>query len=234
MQWDDAIWNNLLTLIAHKKVVPIIGRALSCVQNEAQQAVPLHKLLEQRLAQALRIDTTTLPSGGSLSELYLACLQPQTRCSIELFHDTVQQILWDCTPRLEALLKLAGITDFSLFVTTAIDGFLVKALQQARGTSAIVQDLPFAPNAPCDLPAEFKTESDIAVYQLFGGHATCPHWAVSVEHALDFVFALHNEKSRPYHFFDFLKSRHVLAIGCQIPDWLGRSFFHCLRGGPLY
>jgi hypothetical protein len=135
------------------------------------------------------------------------------------------------------LLRLAEIKDFRLFVTTAIDGFLEKAVRQVRQTEPSVRCLAFAPSRPDDLPPEFKVTSDeardTAVYEILGGDETFPDWGVTVEDTLKFVCALQNEKYRPARLFDILKERHLLAIGCQIPDWLGRFFLHCIRGGPL-
>jgi hypothetical protein len=71
------------------------------------------------------------------------------------------------------------------------------------------------------------------VYKILGGDETFPDWAVTVEDILKFVYALQNEKYRPTCLFNILKERHLLAIGCQLPDWLGRFFLHCLRDGPL-
>src|SRR4030095_10701496 len=114
------------------------------------------------------------------------------------------------------------------------DGFLEKALRQVRQTAqSSVCCVVFAPSRPDDLPPEFEKTSNTVVYKMLGGDETSPDWAVTVESKLDFVCALQNEKYRPFRLFDYLKDRHLLSIGCQIPDWLGRFFLHCIRGGLL-
>src|SRR5436305_5193458 len=169
----------------------------------------------------------------TLSELFVESART-TRYSADSFHLMLRKELDAATPAAGPLEQLADITDFKLFLSTGIDSFLEKAVRKVRGAAGEpVRTIAFAPDGYYDLPGRLEDTDGVTVFKLLGGRETCPNWVVTVENALEFVIALHGEKYRPANLLDSIKDRHLLAIGCQIPDWLGRFFLRCLRGGPI-
>jgi hypothetical protein len=192
--------------------------------------VPFQNALAERLAAELGVDP--LPAGWGLTELYRS-VADKDAFNVDAFHPKLRRVLGTMKPNLAPLRKIAEISHFRIFLCTAIDGFLEQAVREVRGARGeTVTTYTFAPGydnprRPLDQPGE------VCVYNLLGSRQTCPNWAVTVEGLVEFVLGLQSEKYRPDRLFDALKDRHLLAIGCQIPDWFGRFFLRSLRNGPI-
>ena len=227
---SEARWIDLLDLIETGKVIPIVGRRMSLVDNGTGSPVPFQKAVAERLAQELGIDP--LPPDWGLTELYVNAADKYA-FNADAFHPKLKRVIGSMQPHLEPLRKIAEITDFRLFVSTAIDGFLEKAVREVRAARGeTVTSHTFAPGY--ENPRQpLLSPGEVCVYNLLGSRETCPNWAVTVEGIVEFVLALQSEKYRPDRLIDALKERHLLAIGCQISDWLGRFFLRSLRGGPI-
>lgn len=223
-------WDNLLDSIEMGMVIPIVGRRLSWVERDNGAPVPLHSALVERLAKDLGIDP--LPEGWGLPELYRS-LADKDAFNSEAFHPKLRRVLGGMKPQLATLRKLAQISQFRIFLCTAIDGFLDQAVREVRGARGeTVSTFTFAPGhenprRPLGQPGE------VCVYNLLGSRETCPNWAVTVEGLVEFMLGLQSEKYQPEQLFAAIKDHHLLAIGCQIPDWFGRFFLRSLRNGPI-
>jgi hypothetical protein len=230
-QFSDQTWDELLNLIELQKVVPIVGRALSLADmGDGRRGLAVNAVVE-RLAPKLSIAPRDPP--WTLSELFVESAR-QTLYSADSFHLMLRKELDAAKPAPGPLQQLAEIRDFRLFLSTALDGFLEQAVAEIRGaTGEPVHTITFAPDGYYDLPGRLQDMEGVTIFKLLGGRETCPNWAVTVENSLEFVIALHSEKYRPVNLLDAIKESHLLAIGCQIPDWLGRFFLRCLRGGPI-
>jgi len=227
----EARWTDLLDLIEMGKVVPIVGRRLSMVQpDDGGPPVPLPHALADRMAAEVGLEA--LPSGWGLSKLYMTMAESNSY-SIDAFHPKLKRVLGALKPQLDVLRQLAEITPFNLFLSTAIDGFLETAVREVRGAQGqTIVSHTFAPGHENPM-RPLLGRGEVCVYNLLGSRQTCPNWAVTTEGLVEFVIGMQGEKYRPDRLFDALKDRHLLAIGCQIPDWLGRFFLRSLRQGPI-
>jgi hypothetical protein len=228
--FSESKWEDLLDLIETGNVVPIVGRRMSLVDAGDGRTLPMQQALAERLAAELGVDP--LPTGWGLNELYLS-IANKSSFSAGTFHPKLRRVLQSLKPQLEPLRKIAEIVHFRLFLSTAIDGFLEQAVREvsaARGET--VAAYTFAPGHVGPRQALLQP-GEVCVYNLLGSRETYPDWAVTVESLVEFVLALQSEKYRPQQLFDALHDHHILAIGCQIPDWLGRFFLRSLRGGPI-
>jgi hypothetical protein len=227
---SEARWETLLDLIESGKLIPIVGRRMSMVEAADGSRVPFQQAVAERLAKELGVDP--LPPGWGLTELYRSTADKDA-FNVDAFHPRLKRVLAGMKPHLEPLRKIAEITHFRIFLCTAIDGFLEQAVREVRGARGeTVTTFTFAPGyenprRPLGQPGE------VCVYNLLGSRQTCPNWAVTVEGLVEFVLGLQSEKYRPDQLFDALKDRHLIAIGCQIPDWFGRFFLRSLRNGPI-
>ena len=222
-------WEGLLDAIELGKVVPIVGRRLSLVQSDGDRPMPVQMAAALRLARDLGIDP--LPAGWGLAELHRAMAEHDD-FDLDAFHPKLKRLVGGMQPDLDPLRKLAEIRPLRLFLSTAFDGFLEKAVREVRGPGETVNAYTFAPGyenpqRPIARPGE------VCVYQLLGSRETCPNWAVTADELVEFVLGMISEKYRPEQLFAALKDKHLLAIGCQIPDWLGRFFLRALRNGPI-
>jgi hypothetical protein len=153
--------------------------------------------------------------------------------NVDAFHPKLKRVLGNMKPFLDPLRKIAEITNFRVFLSTAIDGFLEQAVREVRGARGEnVLSFTFAPGYE-NPQRPLGRRGEVCVYNLLGSRETCPNWAVTVEGLVEFVLGLQSDKYRPEALFDALKDHHLLAIGCQIPDWLGRFFLRSLREGPI-
>ena len=222
-------WEGLLDAIELGKVVPIVGRRLSLVQVDGAPAVTLRKAVTKRMARDAGIDP--LPDGWGLSELHHA-VTAKDAFDLDAFHPKLKRTIAAMTPQLDPLRKLAEISHLRLFLSTAIDDYLERAIREVRGAKETVCAYTFAPGYDSPL-RPIGRSGEVCVYNLLGSRETCPNWAVTSEELVEFVLGLISEKYRPEQLFTALKDKHLLAIGCQIPDWLGRFFLRALRNGPL-
>lgn len=226
---SDERWEDLLYAIQMGKVVPIIGRRLSLVKSDDGSRTPLLKAAALQLAGKLKVDP--LPEGWGLAELHNA-IAKRGEFGFDSFHLKLRSVIELMQPDLEPLRKLADIRPLRLFLSTAFDGFLEKAVREVRSPGDTVTAYTFAPGH-ANPQQPIARPGEVCVYQLLGNRETCPTWAVTAEELVEFVLGMISEKYRPEQLFAALKDKHLLAIGCQIPDWLGRFFLRALRNGPI-
>lgn len=222
-------WEGLLDAIELGKVVPIVGRRLSLVQgDDSAPPVPLEKAATERMAHDFGVE----PIPASLADLHRS-VAGTDEFDLDSFHPKLKRLIArNVTPYLPPLRKLAEISHFHLFLTTAFDGFLEQAVRAAREADTTVSAYTFAPGHESP-QRQIAGPDEVCVYHLLGSRDTCPNWAVTAEELVEFVLGLMSEKYRPEQLFAALKDKHLLAIGCQIPDWLGRFFLRALRNGPI-
>lgn len=222
-------WEALLDAIELGKVVPIVGRRLSLVQSDGAAPVLLHRAVAARMARDFGLEAR--PEGWDLAELHRAVAQQDT-LELDSFHPKLKRCIAAMTPQLEPLRKLAEITHWRLFLSTAIDDLLERAVREVRGATETVNVYTFAPGH--ESPARpIGRPGEVGVYHLLGSRDTCPNWAITADGLVEFVLGMFSERYRPEQLFSALKDKHLLAIGCQIPDWLGRFFLRALRNGPI-
>jgi hypothetical protein len=226
---NDTEWSDLIDRIEDHDVVPVLGRALSRVPGP--DGVPT-KLYDDLLRQKIM----ELNSGGgppnasitSYEELF-AAQQALGEADIDFHKGLARQI-----GRYQTLSKpfedLAAISDFRLFLSTAPDNALSEVLERSRGS---VDTRTFDGTALVDLPRNFRTNPRTCVYKLLGGVETSPNWGLVGDDLLRMLFALCDTRTKPTELLRYVEDKHILAIGCQVPDWFGRFFVHWMRSGPL-
>jgi TIR domain-containing protein/SIR2-like protein len=124
-----------------------------------------------------------------------------------------------------ALIKLAEIRPFKLFVSTTFDPLLAQTLNRVRyGGQDKTEILAFSPNSTQDLPREVEELDRATVFYLFGRLSAVPDYAVTDEDLLEFMHALQSKTGRPERLFDAMVGSHLLIIGCAFSDWLARFF----------
>ena len=126
---SDRDWRNLLREIHSGNVIPVVGPGLVTVDDAARGAVPLYRHLAPQLAKDLDLpdpDRYTsfnavardfLYGGGERKDLYIG---------IGCILDELD------VPPPKALLELASITDFELFISGTIDPLLTRAVAKSR------------------------------------------------------------------------------------------------------
>jgi hypothetical protein len=225
---DEDGWEDLLSFIEERQVIPIIGPELLEVDTDTGPRL-LYDWLAEKLAAKLNVDTAGLPQAYTLNDV--VCWYLSTRGRREEAYVRLRSILREAnfaTPR--ALRKLAAITDFNLFVSTTFDTLLEQAINEARfGGASTVEGIVYSPNRVTDLPAERNALQRPVVYQLFGRVAASPSYVISDEDMLEFICALQSDHLAPEKLFHELEHNHLLFIGGNFTNWLARLFLRMAK-----
>lgn len=225
---DEDAWDDLLSFIEERRVIPIIGPELLRVQTERGPRLLLDWAAE-KLATRLGIDRRELPERYTLNDV--VCLFLAARGRREEAYVRLRSVLRDAPfePPL-ALRQLAAITAFDLFVTMTFDSLLERAIDLERfGGAASTDVLSYAPNRVVDLPVERDRLSRPLVYHLFGRLSASPSYVISDEDLLEYLCALQNESLVPERLFHELQHNHLLVIGSSFSNWLARLFLRMAK-----
>jgi len=221
--------DDLLEFVEDGKVVPIIGEELLRVGQNGNEIL-LYRYLADKLAERLEIPAASLPPEPSLN--VVVCHYLQAGGVPEEVYPKIRPILNQArfAPP-EALLQLAGIDRFKLFVTLTFDSLLAAAIDQVRKAGRALE-LAYSPKNAQDLPGPLEELRQPVVYHLFGKLSSQPDFVITEEDMLEF---LHHMQSRSVaeHLFDALRNNHLLFIGCAFPDWLSRFLLRIAKSRQL-
>jgi len=225
---DDDAWDDLLSFIEERRVIPIVGPELLMVATERGPRL-LFDWVAEKLAPRLNVHTAELPQPYTLNDVI--CLFLAGRGRREEAYVRLRSIIKDANfePPL-ALRQLAAITDFDLFVSTTADSLLESAINLERFAGAASTDvLSYCPNRVIDLPVERDRLQRPVVYHLFGKLAASPTYVISDEDLLEFICALQSEHLVPEKLFHELEHNHLLFIGSNFTNWLARLFLRMAK-----
>ena len=225
---DEDAWDDLLSFIEERRVIPIVGPELLLVQTETGPRLLLDWVAE-KLAARLNVDTRQLPQPYNLNDV--VCWFLAARGRREEAYVRLRAVLKDAAFEPPAALRrLAAITDFDVFVTTTFDSLLENAINLERFGGAPSTDvLSYAANRVADLPAERDHLQRPVVYHLFGKLSASPTYVISDEDLLEFICALQSEHLAPERLFHELEHNHLLFIGSIFNNWLARLFLRMAK-----
>src|SRR5476651_1883903 len=225
---DDDAWDDLLSFIEERRVIPIVGPELLQVTTDRGPRL-LYDWLAEKLAGRLNVDIASLPQPYTLNDV--VCWFLSARGRREEAYVRVRGILKDANfaPPL-ALRRLAAITDFDLFVSTTFDSLLEGAVNLERFDGAPnAEVLSYSPNRVTDLPSERDRLQRPVVYHLFGRVSASPTYVISDEDLLEYICALQSEHLAPEKLFHELEHNHLLFIGSNFTNWLARLFLRMAK-----
>jgi len=225
---DDDAWEDLLSFIEERRVIPIVGPELLRVETSSGPRLLLDWVAE-KLAGRLNVNVAELPQPYTVNDV--VCWFLSARGRREEAYVRLRGIIKDANfePPL-ALRQLAAITDFDLYVSTTFDPLLETAINLERfdGTPG-TEVLAYAPNRVVDLPCERDRLRRPVVYQLFGKLSASPTYVISDEDLLEFICALQSEHLVPEKLFHELEHNHLLFIGSNFTNWLARLFLRMAK-----
>ena len=225
---DDDAWDDLLSYIEERRVIPIVGPELLQIGTDKGPRL-LYDWLAEKLAARLNVDVSQLPKPYTLNDV--VCWFLGARGRREEAYVRLRGILKDAdfAPS-QALRKLAAIPEFDLFVSTSFDSMLENAINLERfGGSPTTEVLSYAPNRVVDLPAERDRLQRPVVYHLFGRLSASPTYVISDEDLLEYICALQSEHLAPEKLFHELEHNHLLFIGSSFTNWLARLFLRMAK-----
>ena len=227
MSGNEDFWEDLLSHIRQRILVPVVGPDLGIVDvGNGEQT--FSSLIGQRLAQ--RYDLNVAPGVTTMGEAVAAFLHERGQDELERLYRVIDDMIVQLDPEPgDALRDLAAIEDLRLFVSTTPDRLLARAVNDIRfHGQAATRELSFSPNQSTSQQsrnAQPAAPNDTVVLNLFGQAASTPQYAIHDEDRLEWLHALVSDTASLPDWLDYqLKHQPMLFIGCEIPDWLGRFF----------
>ncbi|MFT3767322.1 MAG: SIR2 family protein [Minicystis sp.] len=233
-------WEDLLIAIDDHKVVPVVGRDLLVVPGESGPTL-FHRELAIRLAAALDVPRADLPAAPELEDVARRFLAERPG-EWDTLHARLRVIL-DKMPRVipEPLRQLVSIEPLDMFVSTTFDDLLARAL---AGAGRTVEERHYRLYEELhDLPATVvadgargpEDEGPSYVFHILGRPSTEPGaFVVNEEEQLEFLYQLQTKldptQGELRNLGLLLSRRHLLFLGCGLPDWPLRLFIRTLRG----
>lgn len=228
---SENVWNDLISAITERQVIPVIGDGAVNMSAELGGGLLTHWLAGE-LAARLEIPMPS-PPPHALNEVVGRWLLPGGKR--QMIYSRTAQILEEHAARLtpqQTLLDLASVGDFPLFLTTTIDPVFLRALNQVRyggephTTLSVYR--PSAHGMEKDLPLRLSQlpSGASALACLLGKPSSKPDFALWDEDLLEFILGLHQDlhsdqmKNLAYD----LQDNHLLFIGLRFSDWLTRFF----------
>jgi hypothetical protein len=127
---DDDAWDDLLSYIEERRVIPIVGPELLQVATDRGPRL-LYDWLAEKLAGRLNVDVRQLPQPYTLNDV--VCWFLGARGRREEAYVRLRSILKDAEfEPPQALRRLAAIPEFDLFVSTTFDPLLETAINLER------------------------------------------------------------------------------------------------------
>ena len=121
---DDDAWDDLLSFIEERRVIPIVGPELLMVATDRGPRL-LFDWAAEKLAAKLNVGTADLPRPYTLNDV--VCVFLAGRGRREEAYVRLRGIIKDANfEPPQALRQLAAITDFDLFVSTTSDSSTVR------------------------------------------------------------------------------------------------------------
>ena len=236
--WQDWRWDELLTYIEQKRVIPIIGPDLLQLKSNGEAcSLDRHiatQLISRWLPELTEAKAQNLPLNEAVC-IYLREFQAKRKELPNIYwaiHNIWRDLIQEDSFLLpEPLLKLARIRHFNLFVTTTFDSLLEQALNKERfGGEARTQTIAFSLNKQEDFTSDLESLDMPVVYHLLGKVSAVPDdYVISDEDLLEFVHALQGGR-RPAQLFCELEKNHLLILGGNFADWLTRFFLRAAKG----
>lgn len=219
-------WESFFDNLTAGQIVPVIGNDLILVKDEEKNdtPVPLYSYLAREWTRKLDITY----EGQTLGELAL------TYPGNDIYKTTHSIFIkmGEAKDRfdLEPLEKLAAIDNFNFFVSTTLDGLLVKALYNKRKLKKNqVKVINYSQRHPSfHVLHEDKEEPKVTVFNLLGSFGNPIPPAFNDEEMLEhFLLLFKNYKnSIAYtledYFFEKVSNKILLFVGCDFPDWFMR------------
>ncbi|HUF62081.1 MAG TPA: toll/interleukin-1 receptor domain-containing protein [Verrucomicrobiales bacterium] len=240
MNLEEKHWEQLLTDIHGRQVIPVVGPELMILEIDGKP-VTLYRHLAKLLVERLELDPKDLvPEYGFYHVVSEFLAQQPThpkRHDREDIYYMIRGIMdsqsW---PTPEPLKQLAAITDFDLFVTTTFDMLMEQALNEGRhdGRSRCRSYAYCKREKLVDLPDDFQPAECPTVFHFFGKLNPMNDFAVTDEDILQYAHRFLSRDFRPHNLFDQFRDKRLLTLGCSFPGWLTRFFLVAAKGDELF
>ncbi len=222
----DQEWNRLVDNIHDDQVIPVIGPGLISVPDGEGGEILLYQWFARALQKRLGLSVPNDSLNGVCCEYLL-----NNGKRDDLYHH-IRDIIREefaFSPN-QALLDLAGISDFKLFLSTTFDPLLGQALEESRpGFRLDSRDLvkSFHPNQPEDINRTIPEPA--LLYHILGLYNRHHEFAIWDEDYMEYVFGLNDHRDALENLFLLMTNRYLLLLGAPYQDWIVRFFLRAVK-----
>lgn len=217
-------WESFIDNLTNGEIIPVIGNDLSLVKDKDDKPVPLKQYIAGELTRRLNIPYT----GQRISELTADYPNANIMLTTHSIYNKIDEDRFYTEP----LEKLAEITNFSFYISTALDDRLEKALRKTRNLKknelAVIN---YSLQQVSDTPVDENETPAVTVFNLLGSFETITESAFTEEEILEHFFSLSSKQNRhplADYFMKQVKNKILLFIGCDFPDWFMRFIIRIL------
>lgn len=211
-------------------VVPILGDDIFYVMKEGERKMSIHEYLLESFVEEYgengmtKEDKAVVTNGfyyglSKLERFFPDDFETDYRCYIRKankqgwirMEDTIKEFL-------EAF-------RFPLLITTSPFNFIREQLTTQNYVSYAY--------SPKSSNTERLENQQPLIYHIFGTVADGAEWVFDEDKLLEFLHSLHNEDTTSKGLRQYMESKNcrLLAIGCNLPDWLFRFLWYPIKSG---
>ncbi len=240
-------WESFIDNLTAGEIIPIIGNDLSRVKDDNGEPIPLYEYIARQLTRRLGIAY----AGQTISQLALEHPNENIPSTANTIYNKIDTDRFLTGP----LEKLAGITDFNFYISTALDNLLVKALEKVRigeggtgsegsGGTNVKATVTLSANTDVNInvidyslqqlsgaPVDEEENPPITVFNILGSFGNVTESAFDDEEMLEHFLSITNKTSNhpmARYFLEQVKGKILLFIGCDFPDWFMRFIVRIL------
>ena len=233
--FKESNWNRLLDEIESGQIIPILGSELLTVNVDSKEVL-FYSWIARELADRLDVRTEEFNSLTISSVIYE--FQNKRGCDPTQPYYEIFDIIRHAKFQIPNSLKiLAQISPFKLFLSTTIDDFLERALNEYRYQNAgeqMIKSISFSKSGFVeDIPSFYQGS---IVYHMFGKANTLSTYVATEEDLLEFCQKWSNSERTPPVLSSILKEKekYYLLLGCNFPNWFARFFLYGVKSETLF
>lgn len=234
-------WVDLLDLVEDGELVPVLGKELLLVKTDDGERL-LESVIVESLISSFRLSPEDFPKDCSLNEFsvhYLGMFPQQKReTSKRRIQKRVAEIMVTADFQLpESLIKLAAITQFTLYIDTTPYGLMELALNQQREENCVSRNHNLHGDIG-DIPSESQRKSTPCVFNLFGELPSqgkpSPDFAVTDEDMIEHLHRFNKQSAQFSELCAELQEKRMLLVGSGLPDGVARILIRSLSNDRLF
>ena len=237
MDNKDFDWNELLYQIHMKNVIPVIGQGLYWVRIGSNRKVLLYQHLADQLAKKMGFPSLR-PTNHAFSRAVFQYLKENPNDFLGLQHFLTEHIASLSPISRGPLWKLSRIKPFSLFINSTYDHCLVHTLNSVRKYPTEVLHHTYIEKRAGRVTNEqlerLEYSNGSLVFHIYGSTAINLSPAYTEKDILETLvtFQKDMEMDPKNSFFQALKEKSLLFVGCGYDDWLFRFFIRTIANEP--
>ena len=225
---DQYDWDELLDLIAEKKLTPVLGKEMYTFKD-GDKLAPLDSYLSQKILELHKISDR---NGLSLSEA-VNYLEIEKEIKTMDIIRKLKSIVKDINFELPVLSEFLKITDLKYFINTAVYNTVLESkIYEARKQKT--NSINFSINELLSKCPDLNNLTEPFVFNVFGSLLNTVDPALSEEDLLEYTGSFKEKMSGDPNIVNALKNKSLLFLGCSFPDWMVRFALRLISNEPLH